>query len=114
MLIYGTEGVEESHDLSKAYQDWKAYCEFVDKVKPYISLNYPKYGKEQSKVRDMIYESSKLFPNSFLIKISDYLDNYNLNNSKKAKTDYLLDINLPGITKKNAPIIVDLYIESRK
>jgi len=106
----------EIFDITKNYQDWKDYCHNVDQIKPYIELTYKNRDKKQSKIRDLLYDSSKLFPNSIIEFISDYYHKYGLHQSKQAKTDALLNLYpLPHIcTKEIALKIVNMYITSQK
>jgi len=114
--IYTSAHLDEREgSLNVSYQKWKEYCSFIDKIKPYIYTTYSKelYSKNQGKVRDSIYEASKIFKGTFLDSISNFLHNYNLNQTKKAKVDALLKLNIPHIRdKKIARHFVKIYLST--
>ncbi len=112
-----TNGYRDKREgsLNVSYQKWKRYCSFIDKIKPYIYTIYSKkvYDKEQGKVRDSIYEASKIFKNTFLDNIIDFLQDYDLNQTKTAKVDALLELNIPHICdKKTAEHFVNIYLST--
>ncbi len=101
-------------DLEEEKRKWKKYCNLVDKIKPYIDINYPDYKNEQLKYRGILKKSAELFPDSVIEDICIYLQKYNLNQHKQAKVDYLLSLDFPNIDTNAAKKIVDMHYENKK
>lgn len=108
------EGAPIYELIGGLYEEWKDYCTFVDNVKEYVSINFPNYDHNQQKYLDQIKKSAKLYPETILEDLYIYLNNYGLNQHKKAKADYLAQVGLPNINATNAYKIVELLYQSSK
>lgn len=101
---------DEVGNLSNKYQEWKDYCQFVNDAKYYIKTLHPRYLKFSRKEKLNFIEQLSQTP--FTSNIAKLLDNYNLNEFKKAKIDKLLELNLPNITTRvTATDFTELYIK---
>lgn len=107
-------GCTHYFDLSILYQKWKDHCVFLDNIKSYVNLHFPNYSKSQDTGRKTMREASKLYPNTIIEDISNFLNNYQLNQIQQAKIDALKNSGLPNITEKIAKKLVEMYINQTK
>jgi len=96
------------------YNEWQAYCDFVDNIPEYIEINFPDYSHKQFQYREQLKQSAQLYPDTIIKNIYEYLKEYGSNQHKKAKVDYLAQIGLPNINAINAIKIVELLYQQLK
>lgn len=101
-------------DWQELYNEWIHYCKFVDNVKEYVELNFPNYSNKQLDYVELLKKSSKLYPNSIVEDLYNYLHQYGLNQHKQAKANYLAQLELPHINKVNSITITELYYQNMK
>jgi len=96
----------DSYRIIERLDEWIYYCKLVDELIIYIKEKFPKWDTTPwDKKNDYInklklsLEPSFIDKNQSLISYINYLENYGLGSSKKAKSEYLLNLKLPNITE---------------
>jgi len=99
-------------DIQQKYEDWGNYCIFVDNIKNFIKTFIPDFNKIDGNKKSEWIE--KLSENTITENIAKYIQDYHLNEHKKAKIDMLASLELPNLTDpKIIEKFVTLYIKQK-